>query len=121
MVCDWGMSDVLGPVTFANRHEEVFLGRELSQPRDHSEATAQTIDTEVRKILYSAYSRAETILKDKIDLLHETSKVLLERETLEGNELDMIINKEELPPINLKKLNALRSIKVNGSNVVNNA
>ena len=120
MVCDWGMSDVLGPVTFANRHEEVFLGRELSQPRDHSEATAQTIDTEVRKILYSAYARAETILKDKIDLLHETSKVLLERETLEGEELDMIINKEDLPPINLKKLNALRSIKVNGSNVVNN-
>jgi cell division protease FtsH len=120
MVCDWGMSDVLGPVTFANRHEEVFLGRELSQPRDHSEATAQTIDTEVRKILYSAYARAETILKDKIDLLHETSKVLLERETLEGEELDMIINKEELPPINLKKLNALRSIKVNGTNVVNN-
>lgn len=114
MVCDWGMSDILGPVTFANKHEEVFLGREIAQPRDHSEQTAQIIDSEVRKILLNCYEQAESILKEHIELLHKTSKVLLERETLESEELDMIVNGEELPPINLKKLNALRSMKING-------
>lgn len=114
MVCDWGMSEVLGPVTFANKHEEVFLGREIAQPRDHSEQTAQIIDSEVRKILIDCYEKAESILKDHIELLHKTSKILLERETLEAEELDMIIRGEELPPINLKKLNALRSMKING-------
>lgn len=114
MVCDWGMSDVLGPVTFANKHEEVFLGREIAQPRDHSEQTAQIIDSEVRKILVDCYDQAENILKNHIDLLHKTSKILLERETLEAEELDMIIKGEELPPINLKKLNAYRSIRKNG-------
>ena len=115
MVCDWGMSDTLGPVTYANRHDEVFLGRELSQPRDHSESTAQVIDSEVRKILLNAYSQAEDILTSNLELLHKTSKILLERETLEGEELDMIINGEELPPINIKKLNALKSMRINGN------
>ena len=114
MVCDWGMSDVLGPVTFANKHEEVFLGREIAQPRDHSEQTAQIIDSEVRKILVDCYDQAENILKNHIDLLHKTSKILLERETLEAEELDMIIKGEELPPNKLKKLNAYRSIRKNG-------
>ncbi len=112
MVCDWGMSDAIGPVTFANKHDEVFLGREISQPRDHSEHTAQVIDGEVRKILTESYSSAERILRDNIELLHKTSKILLERETLEGEELNMIIRGEELPPINLHKLNALRSMNV---------
>lgn len=115
MVCDWGMSDVLGPVTFANKHEEVFLGREIAQPRDHSETTAQIIDTEVRKILVSAYEQAENLLREKVDLLHKTAKVLLERETLEGEELEILARGEELPPINLKKLRALKSMKINGS------
>jgi len=112
MVCDWGMSDELGPVTFANKHEEVFLGREISQPRDHSEQTAQVIDIEVRKILNHSYNEAERLLTENIEILHKTSKILLERETLEGEELDMIIRGEELPPINLHKLNALRSMNV---------
>lgn len=115
MVCDWGMSDVLGPVTFANKHEEVFLGREIAQPRDHSESTAQIIDAEVRKILESAYAQAEYLLREKVDLLHKTAKVLLERETLEGEELEILARGEELPPINLKKLRALKSMKINGN------
>lgn len=113
MVCDWGMSENLGPMTFANRHEEVFLGKEMSQPRDHSELTAQEIDREVRAILINAYASAESILNENIELLHKTSKILLEREVLEGDELDLLINGKELPPINLKKLNALRSLNVN--------
>jgi cell division protease FtsH len=114
MVCDWGMSESLGPVTFANRHEEVFLGRELSQPRDHSESTAQVIDSEVRSILHVAYDQAELILKENMELLHKASRILLDRETIEGEELDMIINGEELPPINIKKLNALKTMRING-------
>ncbi|MGQ9819363.1 MAG: ATP-dependent zinc metalloprotease FtsH [Candidatus Kapaibacteriales bacterium] len=114
MVCDWGMSEVLGPVTFANKHEEVFLGREIAQPRDHSESTAQVIDAEVRKILIEAYEKAENLLNEKINLLHKSAKILLERETLEGEELDMLIRGEELPPISLKKLRAIKSMNTNG-------
>jgi cell division protease FtsH len=115
MVCDWGMSEVLGPVTFANKHEEVFLGREIAQPRDHSEATAQIIDAEVRKILLDAYQKAEDLLREKEELLHKTAKILLERETLEGEELDMLIRGEELPPINIHKLRALKSLRIDGT------
>lgn len=114
MVCDWGMSELLGPVTLANKHEEVFLGREIAQPRDHSEATAQVIDSEVRKILTEAYEKAENLLHEKIDLLHKSAKILLERETLESEELNMLIRGEELPPISLKKLRAIKSMNTNG-------
>lgn len=112
MVCDWGMSEKLGPVKLANQHEQVFLGREISQPRDHSEETAQAIDSEVRRILLESSEKAEKILKDNIDLLHKLSRILLEREVLDGEELKMIIRGEELPPISLNKLSALRSLKL---------
>lgn len=98
MVCEWGMSDAVGPVTFAHKQEEVFLGREISQPRDHSEETARLIDNEVRKILITSMHNAEKLLRDNIDLLHKTSKILLERETIDGEELDKIIAGIELPP-----------------------
>ncbi len=114
MVCDWGMSDLIGPVKYANNQEEVFLGREISQPRDHSESTQQMIDKEVRRILINASEKAENILMEKIDLLHKTARILVEREILEGEELDMIVRGEELPPINIRKLNALKSMRVNG-------
>ncbi len=116
MVCEWGMSEVLGPVTFNNQHEEVFLGREIAQPRDHSEHTAQIIDAEVRKILINASDKADELLRNNIDLLHKTSKILLEREYLDGEELDLIIKGEELPPINKKTINAIRAMKFNGNN-----
>ncbi len=98
MVCEWGMSDAVGPVTFANKHDEVFLGREIAQPRDHSEETARIIDNEVRKILIDSMHKAEQLLRDNLDMLHITSKVLLVRETIDGEELDKIIKGEELPP-----------------------
>ncbi|GAB1429516.1 ATP-dependent zinc metalloprotease FtsH [Ignavibacteria bacterium] len=99
MVCEWGMSDVIGPVTFANRHDEVFLGREISQPRDHSEETARVIDGEVRRILTEAMEKAYNLLKNNIELLHKTARVLLEREILDGEDLEKLIKGEELPPI----------------------
>jgi cell division protease FtsH len=115
MVCEWGMSDVIGPVTFAHQHEEVFLGREISQPRDHSEQTAQVIDDEVRKILSTASDKALSLLKENIDMLHKTSKVLLEREYLDGEELDILVKGEELPPLNRNAINAIRAMKFNST------
>lgn len=112
MVCEWGMSEVVGPVTYANQHEEVFLGRDISQPRDHSEQTAQIIDNEVRKILLNASDKAEQLLKDNLNMLHKTSKILLEREILDGEELDLIIKGEELPPISKQAINALRTLNL---------
>lgn len=114
MVCEWGMSDVLGPVRFNNQQDEVFLGREIAQSRDHSEETAQVIDSEVRRILSEASNKAENILKENLDLLHTAAKVLLERETLDSEELDKLSKGEELPPVNQKAINAIKTMKLNG-------
>lgn len=101
MVCEWGMSDAVGPIMVANKQEEVFLGREIAQKSDISEQTAQLVDTEVKAILVKASDSAEQLLRDHIDLLHRVSKILLERETIDGEELDMIIRGEELPPLTI--------------------
>ena len=85
----------------ASKHDEVFLGREISQKNDYSEQTAQVIDTEIRSILIKASDKAEALLKENIDILHNASKILLERETIDGQELDMIIRGEELPPLKI--------------------
>src|SRR5690606_11733196 len=98
---------------YAHHQDEVFLGREISQPRDHSELTAQLIDSEIRKILLACSNRAETILNDNVELLHKTSKVLLERETLDAAELDAVVRGEELPPISNNALNAIKSMSAN--------
>ncbi|RPI15843.1 MAG: ATP-dependent zinc metalloprotease FtsH [Ignavibacteriae bacterium] len=109
MVCEWGMSEKLGPVTFGKKEEEIFLGREISQHRDYSEQTALVIDDEVKKIVNYAMSRAETILKDNVEVLHRLSNALLEREILDGEEIDKIIRGEELPAFEKPKAE-----KVNG-------
>lgn len=115
MVCEWGMSEVIGPVTFANKHEEVFLGREIAQPRDHSEETARLIDNEVRRILTESMVQSEQLLRDNLELLHKTSKILLEREILDGAELDQIIRGEELAPkINMSPITNAPSIGAKG-------
>lgn len=98
MVCEWGMSDILGPVTFGKKEEEIFLGREIAQHRDYSEQTAITIDAEVKKIADNQMKRAEKIIKDNIDSLHRLSEALLEREILDSEEIDKIIKGEKLPP-----------------------
>jgi cell division protease FtsH len=97
MVCEWGMSDKLGPLTFGKKEEEIFLGREIAQHRDYSEQTAIIIDDEVKKIVNNAMERAETILRDHLDILHRLSENLLEREILDGEEIDKIIKGETLP------------------------
>ncbi len=99
MVCEFGMSDVIGPVRYANQHDEVFLGREISQPRDHSEETARTIDGEVRRIIVTSEHRAEQLMRDNLEILHRCSKALITREILDSEELDLLIAGGELPPI----------------------
>ncbi len=91
MIRSWGMSDKLGPLSYAKNEEHVFLGREIAQHRDYSEATAQQIDEEVRQLVQSAYERAQTILHDNRDILDALAGELLEKETVMGKELDQLI------------------------------
>jgi hypothetical protein len=91
MVCEWGMSDVLGPMTFGKKEEAVFLGREIGQSRDYSEQTAQSIDREVRDIVERNYRRAREILQGKVQILHDLAKALLEYETLDGEEVERLV------------------------------
>jgi cell division protease FtsH len=100
MVCEWGMSDKLGPLSYGAKEEEIFLGREIQKHRDYSEKTAIEIDDEIRSIVVQAMGNAENILKDNVALLHKLSKELLEREILDADEIDKLIHGEELPPIN---------------------
>jgi cell division protease FtsH len=102
MVCEWGMSEKLGPLAYGQKDEEIFLGREIQQHKDYSEKTAQEIDEEIRSIVTSCMERAERILSDNIEILHKLSLELLDREILDAEEIDKIINGEELPP--LKKI-----------------
>jgi cell division protease FtsH len=97
MVCEWGMSEKIGPLNFANKDEEVFLAREVAHPRQHSEETARVIDEEIRRIVTTSMHQAEALLRENLEMLHITSKILLERETLDAEELDMIMRGEELP------------------------
>jgi cell division protease FtsH len=91
MVCEWGMSERLGPLTFGKREEMIFLGKEIAQHQDYSEQTAQEIDQEVRRFVIEAYERAKELVKARIGALHALAASLLEREVLEGPEIDVII------------------------------
>jgi len=91
MVCEWGMSDVLGPMTFGKKNEEVFLGREIQTHRDFSEVTARMIDEEVVRIVRSAQKSANDILKNNESILHRISKELLEHETIDERDLNRIL------------------------------
>ncbi len=97
MVTEWGMSDRLGPLAFGKKEEEIFLGREIATHRDYSERTAQEIDEEIGRIVREAEKRTEALLSDKIDILHRMSEALLEREILDAEEIDLIIEGKALP------------------------
>jgi cell division protease FtsH len=98
MVCEYGMSR-LGPLTFGKKEEQIFLGREIAQHRDFSEETARQIDGEVRSLVDEAYRSAYEILNTNQDVMHRMSLALLERETLDANEIRLIIEGKELPPV----------------------
>ena len=91
MVCEWGMSKELGPLSFGRKDEQVFLGRDIVQHRDYSEHTAISIDKEVRGIVEDNYQRAKAILTEHVDLLARIAQTLLEKETLDLKDLDLII------------------------------
>jgi cell division protease FtsH len=97
MVCEWGMSE-LGPLSFGKKEEQIFLGREIAQHRDYSEATAVRIDEEVRRIVGKAYDRARKIIEERSDALERIAKALLEREVLDGDEIRALIEGRELGP-----------------------
>ena len=99
MVCEWGMSEKLGPIAYGQKDQEIFLGREITKHKDFSEQTALDIDSELKRIIMTGMDRAEKILSENIELLHRLSKELLEREILDGEEIDKIMRGEELPPI----------------------
>jgi cell division protease FtsH len=92
MIRSWGMSDDLGPLSYAKGEEQVFLGREITQHRDYSEATAQKIDEEINKLIKNSYACAKTVLNENLDILHKLAEVLLEKETVMGKELDELIH-----------------------------
>ena len=91
MVCEWGMSDTMGPMSFGKKNEEIFLGREIQSHRDYSEKTAQKIDHEVVSIIKNAQQNSHKILKDNIDLLHLMAEQLLEHETIDEQDIKLLI------------------------------
>jgi cell division protease FtsH len=102
MVCEWGMSKELGPMTFGRREEQVFLGRDLGHHKDYSEHTALEIDREVRRIIDDAYQKARQLLSDHMPLLHEIATRLLDKEVLDGSEVEAMVTAfregREMPP-----------------------
>ncbi|HET7103604.1 MAG TPA: ATP-dependent zinc metalloprotease FtsH [Terracidiphilus sp.] len=98
MVCEYGMSR-LGPLTFGKKEEQIFLGREIAQHRDFSEETARQIDLEVRRLIDEAYQSAYSIIDTHRDAMHRIAAALLERETIDAEEVKMLIEGRELPPV----------------------
>ncbi|ACM21766.1 cell division ATP-dependent zinc protease FtsH [Geotalea daltonii FRC-32] len=94
MICEWGMSEKLGPVSFGKKDEQIFLGREMSTHKNYSEATAVEIDVEIRRIIDDNYGRVYKLLSDNIDTLHKLSLELIEKENLSGDEVDRIIRSD---------------------------
>jgi len=99
MVCDWGMSEKLGPLTLGKKEEQIFLGKELAYHQNYSEKTAMEIDQEIRRIVSESYERAKTLLSENLDTLHRIAQALLERETLEEEDINRLIKGEELAPL----------------------
>ena len=99
MVCEWGMSDAIGTLAIGETGEEVFIGREWVQNKNYSEDTARLVDGEVKRIVEEAHSRCRTLLQDNLELLHSIARALLDRETITGDELDLIMEGKPLPPL----------------------
>ncbi|MCC6501559.1 MAG: ATP-dependent zinc metalloprotease FtsH [Deltaproteobacteria bacterium] len=98
MVCEWGMSDKLGPLSFGKKEEHIFLGKDMGQRRDFSEDTAEEIDTEIKKIVMDNYSRARQLVESNISALHRLAKALLEKEALDGAEIERLIRMDDGGP-----------------------
>jgi cell division protease FtsH len=95
MICEYGMSEKLGPLSFGKKEEEIFLGREIAQHRDYSEETARKIDQEVDNLVSKNYQKTYKLISDNLDTLNKLAKALLEKETLNGNEIEEIVGKKK--------------------------
>ncbi len=105
MVCDYGMSDKIGPLTFGKKEEYIFLGREIAQRKDYSEKTAVDIDTEIKRIVLENYDRAKDIILQHMEKIHHLASVLLEKEVLAGEEIDQVLGlKTSIPASPPKEL-----------------
>ena len=98
MVCEWGMSDRMGPLSYGKKEEMIFLGREIATHKDYSEETAEKIDEEVSRIVTESYDKARKLLSDHVEILHKLAAELLEKEVLNTAELDVIIGLKTSPP-----------------------
>lgn len=97
MITEWGMSDKLGPLAYGKKDEEIFLGREIATHRDYSEKTAQQIDEEIKRVVSAAEEKTHKLLSENIAKLHALAEALLEREILDGHEIDLVLSGEQLP------------------------
>ena len=124
MVTEWGMSDLLGPMTFGKKNEEIFLGREIQSHRDYSEVTARMIDEEISRIVRYSQRMADKILQNDLDILHRLAKELLKYETIDADDLKMILKGNKLTrpingqvkPRNLRKPRRRRTKKTSPGN-----
>jgi len=103
MVCEWGMSDALGPLTFGKKEEQIFLGREIAQHQDYSEATAVLIDQEVKRICLDAYDRAKQVVEKNRDALVRVAEALLEYEVLDGEEVAALVKGDDVSTLAARK------------------
>ena len=101
MVCEWGMSEAVGTLSIGETGEEVFIGREWVQNKNFSEDTARLVDAEVKRIVEEAHSRCRKLLQDNEEILHRIARALLDRETITGDELDLLMDNKELPPLDV--------------------
>ena len=99
MVCLWGMSDKLGPLSYGDSQEQVFLGKELIHNKDYGEETSRLIDIEVRHFVDVALETATQVVKDNRDVLESIAQALLDRETITGADIDLLMKGEPLPPM----------------------
>lgn len=122
MVCELGMSETLGPINYASSDGEVFLGRDFTTHRDISEATSEMIDKEIRRLVDEGMKQAMAVLNEHINILHTMSALLLERETLDSEEIDMVISGEDLPSLEVKRMLQARMASGNsGSSASSNS
>lgn len=99
MVCEWGMSETLGPLTFGQKEEQIFLGKEFARHKDYSEETARNIDSEIRRIVTENYEKAKKVVQENQETVAHIAEALLERETLDAAEIEALIEGRELPAL----------------------
>lgn len=118
MVCEWGMSPAIGPVRIGKKEDNVFLGRDFSQNRDLSQKTAETVDSEIHRIITTNYDRGMEILKAKIQILHTMAEALLERETLERDEIEALMAGQPLPAVKIRPASDIHQATGNAAAII---